>query len=105
MQRKLYPENWEEISLAVREAAGWKCELCGIPHRTHQPTTGSLVILTVMHLDHNPQNCARENLRAACQSCHLNYDRPMHLLHAAETRRRKCFPNQTTLNFQTTAKE
>lgn len=35
------------------------------------------VILTVAHLDHQPENCARENLRALCQRCHNDYDAPM----------------------------
>jgi len=34
------------------------------------------VILTVAHLDHQPENCARENLRALCQRCHNRYDAP-----------------------------
>lgn len=25
-----YPENWKEISLAIRERAGWRCEWCGV---------------------------------------------------------------------------
>ena len=32
------------------------------------------VVLTVAHLDHTPENCARENLRALCQRCHNRYD-------------------------------
>lgn len=35
------------------------------------------VILTVAHLDHQPENCARENLKALCQRCHNAYDAPM----------------------------
>lgn len=34
------------------------------------------VVLTVGHLDHNPGNNDESNLRAMCQRCHLNYDRP-----------------------------
>lgn len=34
------------------------------------------VVLTVAHLDHQPENCARENLRALCQGCHNAYDAP-----------------------------
>jgi hypothetical protein len=29
MHIELYPKNWDEISLAVRTAAGWQCEFCG----------------------------------------------------------------------------
>jgi len=35
------------------------------------------VVLTVAHLDHQPENCADENLRAWCQRCHNIYDMPM----------------------------
>ncbi len=35
------------------------------------------VVLTVAHLDHTPENCADENLRAWCQRCHNTYDLPM----------------------------
>ena len=33
-----------------------------------------MVVCTTMHLDHNPQNCADDNLRFACQLCHNRYD-------------------------------
>ena len=35
------------------------------------------VVLTVAHLNHTPEDCADENLRAWCQSCHNSYDAPM----------------------------
>ena len=35
------------------------------------------VVLTVAHLDNQPENCADENLRAWCQRCHNRYDMPM----------------------------
>lgn len=44
----------------------------GKPH----PVTGSRVVLTVMHLDHTPENCEDENLLHACQQCHNRYDAP-----------------------------
>lgn len=44
-----------------------------------------LVVITTGHLDHQPENCDPENLRAWCQRCHLHYDRHHH----AETRRRR----------------
>lgn len=40
------------------------------------------IVLTIAHLDHTPENCADENLRAWCQRCHLRYDQQHH----AETR-------------------
>lgn len=32
------------------------------------------IVLTVMHLDHQPENCADENLLHGCQACHNCYD-------------------------------
>jgi hypothetical protein len=45
-----------------------------------------LVILTVAHLNHAPEDCRPENLRALCQRCHLRYDRPHHGATARATR-------------------
>ena len=33
------------------------------------------VVLTVAHLDQDPRNCDRSNLRALCQRCHLTHDK------------------------------
>ena len=45
------------------------------------------IILTVAHLDHQPENCARTNLRAWCQRCHLRYDAKHHAANSSATRR------------------
>lgn len=90
--RTLYPDNWAEISRAVKERAGWRCEGspaypdCRAEHGKPHPVTGSMVVLTVGHLDHNPANCEWSNLRAWCQRCHLTYDAKMHAKHAKVTR-------------------
>lgn len=34
------------------------------------------IVLTVAHLDHTPENCADDNLKALCQRCHNRYDAP-----------------------------
>ena len=106
--RKRYPVDWATISKRIREdRAEWQCECrgeCGTDHgaegvrivgynhdiarcsaRNQEPhlITGSLVVLTVAHLDHIPENVDDGNLRAMCQRCHLAYDREHH----AETRR------------------
>ena len=47
------------------------------------------IVLTVAHLDHDPANCADENLKAWCQKCHLAYDAEMHKANSAKTRRAK----------------
>jgi len=32
------------------------------------------IVLTVAHLDHQPENCDPDNLRAFCQRCHNRHD-------------------------------
>jgi hypothetical protein len=47
------------------------------------------VVLATAHLDHNPRNNRRRNLRALCQRCHLIHDRPRHLRQRWLTCRRR----------------
>ena len=75
--RARYPKDWKQISISIRERAGNKCENCGAENHKPHHITGSQVVLTVAHLDHTPENCAPENLRAWCQKCHNAYDAPM----------------------------
>lgn len=87
-----YPDDWPAISLAVKQAANWQCEgspaypSCRAAHGFDHPASGANVVLTVGHLDHNPENCDRSNLRAWCQRCHNTYDREHRLATAAATR-------------------
>lgn len=81
-----YPTNWfTEIRPAILKRANNRCEWCGAENHKPNPVTGSMVVLTIMHLDHNPQNSDVANLKAACQKCHNVYDAP----HRAETRKAK----------------
>lgn len=89
-----YPKNWKEISHEIRFVrAKGKCEgspiypSCNAQHSQAHPITGSKVILTVAHLDHNPQNNHPSNLRAMCQRCHLTYDAKYRAHNAARTRK------------------
>lgn len=88
-----YPKDWKAISLKVREAAGWMCEGspaypdCRAPNAEPHPVTGSKVVLTVAHLDHQPENCDRANLKAWCQRCHNTYDMAMRRRGIAERAR------------------
>ena len=47
------------------------------------------VVLATAHLDHDPRNNRRRNLRALCQRCHLIHDRPQHLRQRWITCRRR----------------
>ena len=54
----------------------------------YEASRGVVIVLTVAHLDHTPENCADDNLRAWCQKCHLAYDHEHHQQNARITRRK-----------------
>lgn len=105
-QKPLYPWDWPAIAREVKvDRAGGRCECdgrckadphpgdstgrCTAMHREPHPHTGSDVVLTVAHLDHDPRNNGvegdRPNLMAMCQRCHLTYDAPHHAVTRAAT--------------------
>ena len=99
-EKARYPKDWKQISLRIRERSQGRCECvdeCGLhPWGRCVEKQGrkaffakGKIVLTVMHLNHQPEDCRDENLKAACQRCHLRYDREHHMQSAKETRRRK----------------
>jgi hypothetical protein len=95
MNRKLYPENWKEIALAVKNESEWTCEQCGKVCRrpgerlalfckrinewravANKPQ--SFTLTCAHYPDRDPANCARENLIALCAPCHLIIDSRQH---------------------------
>lgn len=95
--RKRYPSNWKQIRAEIMDRATGddgkaRCEGspafpdCDVVNHEPHPETGSNVVLTIAHLDHTPENCDPENLRAWCQRCHNTYDLPMRI---ANRRRRE----------------
>ena len=66
----------------------------GRRHRRRLPSPAELahsrttrVVLATAHLDHDPANNRRGNLRGLCQRCHLRHDRPHHRAQRRLTRR------------------
>lgn len=98
--RQRYPADWPAISVRIRnERASGRCECDGECRTGHkgrcealngesQPVTGSVVVLTVAHLDHTPEHCDDANLKAMCQRCHLAYDAGHHAASRAQFRAR-----------------
>lgn len=84
--RSRYPKNWKQIRAFILERAHNRCEFCGVENYAMRfnPKTGKEVkiILTIAHLDHVPEHCDPDNLRALCQKCHNTYDAE----HRKETR-------------------
>ena len=99
--RARYPKDWKAISIRIRfSRAASRCEClgeCGGGHSDRcdamdgepHPITGGKVVLTVAHLDHVPENCDDENLKAMCQRCHNRYDMPMRRAGIASRQRDK----------------
>lgn len=50
-------------------------------------TKPTVIVLTVAHLDHQPENCDPANLAAMCQRHHLAYDAQHHKTTAYMTRK------------------
>ena len=95
-----YDPKWKtEIRPAVLERAQHCCEQCGAANYKPNPVTGSTVVLTVAHLDHDVTNNAMSNLKALCQLCHNRLDAKMRARHAKETRRKKARCIQLELIF------
>jgi len=94
-----YPPDWKtEIRPRILARAGQlivdnkieqqaKCENCGVPNREigTRKESGewvkshhgySQIVLTIAHLDHDPENweIQDDRLAALCQYCHLRYD-------------------------------
>jgi 5-methylcytosine-specific restriction endonuclease McrA len=93
-----YPDNWTEIATTVKQAAGYRCNRCGLkclpPNNsyrhlelslrrklsallgeTHAEETSARFHPQVHHLDGNPAQNNRSNLVCLCSGCHLRMHR------------------------------
>lgn len=84
-----YPKDWKQIRARILVRAENRCEWpgCDLPNYSINPRTGSKVVLTIAHIDHTPENCSDDNLRAWCQQHHLAFDHKLHQQNAYATRR------------------
>lgn len=121
-----YPDNWPDIRQAILDRAGDCCEICGIRNHAvgYREPGGQFielrgyeadpdywdgdislkiirVVLTIMHRDHQPENCDPENLRAACQLCHNRYDAPVRAAGKKRRRRARIAESQAALKLDT----
>jgi hypothetical protein len=116
-ERPRYPKDWPAIRARILERADGRCEfLCADGTRCNAPDgelvfrsranleewrsangadlgegdptcRGVVIVLTIAHLNHQPEDCRDENLRAGCQLHHLRHDAAQHRQTAAWTRR------------------
>lgn len=85
-KQKLYPggslrsSEWQDIRRWVGWRAGWRCEgspaypECRATHGDMHPVTGSKVVLTVAHIEHDTRKNGPDDLRHWCQLCHNTHD-------------------------------
>lgn len=116
---KRYPDNWPEIRAKILRRAGGNeddprvgamCEKCGqrnynVDGHCHNDYSDAkrysnllklnnkyapIIVLTIAHInDHDPKNCADDNLMALCQRCHNAHDVELRKTNRAKTRRGK----------------
>jgi hypothetical protein len=118
-ERARYPKDWPAIRARILARAENRCEFeradgsrCNAPNGTviarsindHERWYDTelaenalppglylpvKIVLTVAHLNHQPEDCDDDNLKAGCQLHHLRHDREHHARNAAATRRSK----------------
>ncbi len=83
--RHRYPvrKEWLKIRESILKRANNHCEFCGVKNYSLRGTTK--IVLTIAHLDQHPENNEPNNLAALCQRCHLNHDRPFHIVNRKRT--------------------
>ena len=96
--RDRYPANWNNLALQIKHEAKWCCQQCQRPCRQPSEPLANFLsrvqqwrrqitprpakfeaaprryLLTVAHLDQQPSNQARSNLKALCTVCYLQFD-------------------------------
>lgn len=94
--QKRYPKHWKFMVAAVRARAGNRCEGspaysdCRAANGKPHPITGSKVVLTTAHLEHDELETEDlSRLRYWCQRCHLTYDAKHHAMNARKTRKNR----------------
>ena len=87
----IHSKEWKAIRSEILHRADNRCEGspaypdCKVENYQPHPVTGSKVILTIAHLNNNPSDNDRNNLKCWCQKCHNTYDAP----HRSKNRKKK----------------
>lgn len=88
-------QEWRSLRAAILNRSGFRCEGtpqfpdCRALQKEPHPDTGSIVVLTIAHMDHDETHADPERCRALCQRCHLTWDAKHHAANARRTRERK----------------
>ncbi len=88
-------KEWLAFRVKILERAGNRCEgtpqnpNCRAANGKPHPETGSKVVLTIAHMDHDESHADPARCRALCQRCHNQWDAPQRQKNAARSRREK----------------
>jgi 5-methylcytosine-specific restriction endonuclease McrA len=77
-----YPDNWTELATAIKQAAGYRCNRCGLKclpsidsYRHLDLSIRRKLSAQVHHIDGNPARNDKSNLVCLCSGCHLRMHR------------------------------
>lgn len=99
MNKYLYPDDWNRVAFAIKEACGWCCVACDKQcRRPGEFYLGYEYELTVAHIC---QDYEAESIYVAalCLPCHLAHDAPLSWVARLRRQRfRRHMAGQLTLN-------
>ena len=87
-------KEWKAFRASILKRAGHCCEGtpqhpdCRARNYEPHPETGSKVVLTIAHMDHDETHADPKRCRALCQRCHNKWDAPYRQANARKTRRK-----------------
>ena len=80
MDRSKYPKDWEQLATAVKIAADWKCQYCGVqclrPEDDRSKLSRSQIAKRTIQAHHTTfVREHRHGVKAICSDCHLKIHR------------------------------
>jgi len=90
-----HSKEWKAFRASLLDRAGNCCEGtpmhpdCRAENGKPHPVTGSKVVLTIAHMDHDESHGDPERCRALCNRCHNSWDAKHRAANRAATRRKK----------------
>lgn len=90
-----HSKEWKAFRASIIDRAGNRCEGtpmhpdCRAENGQPHPITGSKVVLTIAHMDHDESHADPERCRALCNRCHNSWDAEHRRQNRAKTLRAK----------------
>lgn len=107
----IYSKEWKAFRAFILFRAANRCEgtpqnpECRARNYEKHPDTGSKVILTIAHMDHDESHADPYRCRALCQRCHNQWDAKQRRFNAERSRARKVGQSEMDLADEQMASE